>query len=277
MPEPEWFARTLDAELLAPILNRVPGHGEIHVTQVLRRERRAGQPIPRQPMCWAPNKIALDARPEPTWEEFVIAQRLIAVGWWACWVKFWFGTQEFCAAPGVRAVIPDGAVSKLSEIARGRAAVGGIWDVFAWKPGTPPLFLESKQYRSTDTISENQKLWMAATLDAGIPASSFCVVNYDAGKPEPRSSSRPAEAIAVSSGSPDARTIERSEPARRNRPLLRPKQRTGILDQVGGEPPAEVGPCSGINLDGSSCRNPGRYWVDGHLSCSRHHARYREA
>lgn len=272
MPAPEWFARTLDADLLAPIPIRVPGHGEIHVTQVLRRERRSGEPIPRQPTCWAPNKIALDVTPEPTWEEFVIADRLIAAGWWACWVKFWYGTQEFCTAPGVRAVVPEGAASSLSEIARGRSAVGGIWDVFAWQPNTPPLFIESKQYRSTDAISNNQKLWMAAALDAGIPASSFCVVNYDAGKPQPRSASRPTAAIEVARASGHAASLE---PLKAAGP--REQRRFGVLDQVRGVSPAALGPCSGINLDGSTCRNAGRYWVDGHLSCSRHHARYQQA
>jgi hypothetical protein len=49
----------------------------------------------------------------------------------------------------------------------------------------------------------------------------------------------------------------------------------GVLTQVtGNKPPPSIGPCSGLNADGSSCRNPGRYWVQGALSCSRCHERY---
>ena len=52
----------------------------------------------------------------------------------------------------------------------------------------------------------------------------------------------------------------------------------GILDEVTGKnPPPPLGPCSGVNVDGSRCRNQGRYWVQGNLSCSRRHQSYRSS
>ena len=51
---------------------------------------------------------------------------------------------------------------------------------------------------------------------------------------------------------------------------------TGVLDQVTPfGPPVESGDCMGLTQKGEPCSNPGRYWVEGKLSCSRHHAQYR--
>ncbi len=38
-----------------------------------------------------------------------------------------------------------------------------------------------------------------------------------------------------------------------------------------GTPPPVLGPCEMGNRDGSACRNPGRYEVDGKLSCTTHY------
>ena len=72
------------------------------------------------------------------------------------------------------------AVFGAIESARGGAS-GGAWDVYAWKDG--PLFIESKQYRSTDHLNANQIAWLSAAASVGIDPSRFAVVNYDAGRP----------------------------------------------------------------------------------------------
>ncbi len=52
------------------------------------------------------------------------------------------------------------------------------------------------------------------------------------------------------------------------------RREDGVLDEVSGKDPPPLGPCSGLKVDGSACRNSGRYWVDGHLSCHQHHGQY---
>lgn len=60
------------------------------------------------------------------------------------------------------------------------------------------------------------------------------------------------------------------------RPLAAGARGTGALDQVTPfGPPVASGDCMGITQKGEPCSNPGRYWVDGKLSCSRHHAQCR--
>jgi len=52
------------------------------------------------------------------------------------------------------------------------------------------------------------------------------------------------------------------------------RREDGVLDGVSGKDPPPLGPCSGLKVDGSACRNSGHYWVDGHLSCHQHHGQY---
>ena len=57
----------------------------------------------------------------------------------------------------------------------------GSWDVLAWR-GRDFLFLESKQYRSSDRLNNNQRAWLEeAAIHVGESPTSFVIVEYDAG------------------------------------------------------------------------------------------------
>jgi hypothetical protein len=56
-----------------------------------------------------------------------------------------------------------------------RRPPGGCWDIFAWR-GTRRLFLEVK--KPGEGFNENQPVWLAASLAAGVRFESFSVVEY---------------------------------------------------------------------------------------------------
>jgi hypothetical protein len=262
LPTEEWFGAVLEAEVLAPLPVGLVDGRLISVTSLLRREQRSPTGVPKTQSCWAPNKVAIDFEGGATWEEYAIVRLLERQGWWACWVKFWYGTREFCQRPGAATRPPPEAQAAFDRIARTTGGAGA-WDVFAWKDG--PLFVESKQYRSTDRLNANQISWLTTALNEGWDASRFAVVNYDAGRPLPLRPDAPIRQIG---------TTSRLAPA--SHPSTKRPRGGGVLDQARtGRPPRVLGACSGINQDGSACRNPGRYMVNGKLSCSRRHLTYR--
>ena len=159
MPDGRWFSTTLEAELLPPLSVSLDGGSRVTITSLLRRERRAEDQVPKTPSCWAPNKVAIEFGGIATWEEYALVRMLEGHGWWACWVKHWYGSREFCVGPGERTVMPEAAAAVFGaiEAARGGAS-GRAWDVYAWRDG--PLFIESKQYRSTDHLNANQIAWL---------------------------------------------------------------------------------------------------------------------
>jgi hypothetical protein len=247
---------------LTPAL--LPDGQTIPVQTLLRRERRHPLPVTKTASCWAPNKVAIDFDGEPTWEEYAIVRELERCGWWACWVKFWYGSREFCTRPGESVAMPAEAAEVFQGIERSTRGAGA-WDVYAWNDG--PLFVESKQYRSSDRLNHNQIAWLSTAIAQGIDPSRFAIVNYDAGRP------------AAMHPRPTANPLDRS--TRRASPTVptqsqRRSRRHGVLDQVtGSKPPRATGACTGITGHGLPCPNPGRYLIDGKLSCSRRHAQYR--
>jgi hypothetical protein len=264
MPSDAWFAEVLRGDILAPVTVDLGDGRLVSVTSLLRSEQRSTGEIPEARSCWAPNKVAIDFEGTPSWEEFAIVRLLEREGWWACWVKFWYGTREFCQRPGTPVQMPAEARSAFARIERATAGAG-VWDVFAWKDG--PLFIESKQYRSSDRINANQTAWLGAAVDAGFDASRFAIVNYDAG--------RPAAVSSASAAPPNVGALPLVDVPSALSATKRSRA-GGVLDEARtGRPPRSVGACSGINRDGSRCRNPGRYDLNGKLSCSRMHASYR--
>ena len=52
----------------------------------------------------------------------------------------------------------------------------GCWDVFCWKMGKV-IFAESKK-RKEDSITENQRRWLAAAINCRLPFNSFLLVEW---------------------------------------------------------------------------------------------------
>jgi len=59
----------------------------------------------------------------------------------------------------------------------GRARSGGRFDVLAWRDDEW-AFLECKQAGTSDRFRPNQQRWLAAALSAGLPESSFWLVEW---------------------------------------------------------------------------------------------------
>jgi hypothetical protein len=178
------LAVLLGAEQLAPIVQRLPSGASVSIPHFLSREVRVVTPIERTPVCWAPNKPSLDYDGQATWAELVIVRLLQAAGWEARWIKNWVGGREFCVEIGQLLTMPSEPLAAFRKIDHRAASKtrGGAWDVFAWRD-TDLLFLESKQYRSSDKLRPGQLAWLDAGMAEGYDLACFAVVDYDAGAP----------------------------------------------------------------------------------------------
>lgn len=167
----------------------LPASGRVvSISSFLRLEERATQPLPRAPSCWAPNKPAVMLDGVATWPEYVLLRLLERAGWEGRWIKNWGAGREFCIDLGHASELPGSASRMFASIHERAEALGGAgsWDVFAWN-GSRYLFIESKQHRSSDRLSDNQCAWLEAALDQGVASDCFAVVEYDAGPPLRRS------------------------------------------------------------------------------------------
>lgn len=247
MPDSRWFAEVLRAEVLAPISVVLSDNRSVPITSLLRRERRSDLAVAKTASCWAPNKVAIDFDAGSTWEEYAIVRLLEGHGWWACWVKHWYGSREFCLNPGEPTQIPAAAAEVFRTIeAAGGGRSGGAWDVYAWKNG--PLFIESKQHRSSDRLNANQIAWLSAAVSIGTDPARFAVMSYDAGPPAGPLVTRATTMPESSSGARFTPQATGGEPA------TRAKSGLGILDQVrSSKPPPPLGACSGLTKDGLRC------------------------
>ncbi|MBA2719827.1 MAG: hypothetical protein H0U52_11395 [Chloroflexi bacterium] len=194
--------RTLDLKLILEAESRaqaavvLPISGRtVGISTFFRREERAGEAIPRASSCWAPNKPALLFEGEVAFAEFVLVRLLERAGWEARWIKNWTGGREFCVDVDRPRDLPAGPSKVFTDLHR-RASIlrgAGSWDIFAWSE-SDYLFLESKQYRSSDKLNRNQVVWLEAALDEGFTPNQFAIVEYDAGRPTPPQLVRQASA-----------------------------------------------------------------------------------
>jgi hypothetical protein len=183
-PQAGALQRLLHAETRPPISVLLPrSASRVSIGRVLRTEKRHADVVERTANCWAPNKPSIDFRGTPVFPEFVLVRLLEEAGWNARWVKYW-GRREFCLDVGRVAELPPAAAKTFDAIHERAPALSGAgsWDVFAWR-GDEFLFLESKQYRSSDRLNNNQLSWLEAAHDIGISTDCFAVVEYDAGRP----------------------------------------------------------------------------------------------
>jgi hypothetical protein len=100
-----------------------------------------------------------------------------AAGWEGVWVDT-FGhryLKEFWPTPTSVALPPD----KAALLARiGGARESRPWDVFCWKDGMV-LFAEAKRH-CHDWIRPSQTAFLFAAQAAGLPLSSFLIVEWSA-------------------------------------------------------------------------------------------------
>lgn len=122
-----------------------------------------------------PNKPLLDFNGKPCWPEFVVLRLLEKAGWTGAWVKNWSG-RAFWSDPLVSAQLPPIAEAIYQKVARGAKSRGGCWDLLAQRD-EQVLFVESKQ-TGKDRIRSTQRAWLEHALKAGVPLSSFMIVEF---------------------------------------------------------------------------------------------------
>jgi hypothetical protein len=212
------LAHVLRAEPLEPALVALPISGAlISIPRFLRIEQRAQDPIPRTPKCWAPNKPALVFDGAVTWAEYVLVRLLEQAGWVGRWIMNWTGGREMCVDVDLPRAMPAGPAKVFDAVHQRVAQLrgAGSWDIFAWS-GEEFLFLESKQYRSSDRLNANQLVWLEAAIDEGFSSEQFAIVEYDAGPPDasrtrtsgvPALKSAPVELVSLLA---TVRTVDRA-------------------------------------------------------------------
>jgi hypothetical protein len=122
-----------------------------------------------------PNKIPLEFESSATWAEIILVRLLEGDGWSAAWFKNW-GGRAFWRDVKQVATLPKYATDKFKQVYAASGGRGGCWDIFACRDGEF-LFVESK-HRGRDRIRTSQARWLETALDAGIPASSFAIVEW---------------------------------------------------------------------------------------------------
>jgi hypothetical protein len=175
------LAQLLDADLRPAVKITTAAGRTVEVARYLRHEVRLPSPVQRTSRCWAPNKPAIDFAGQATFAELVVVGLLKRAGWDARWIKNWGTGIEPCVAPGHRLPIPDHVVRRTQPIHSSLPHLkgAGAWDVLGWR-GDELLFIESKQFRSSDRLNANQVAWLEAACQLGFPGSSFAIVEYDA-------------------------------------------------------------------------------------------------
>jgi hypothetical protein len=147
----------------------------VRVRTMLRREQQWAGPVPTS-FSSVPNKPVLELDGQPIWAEFILLRLLEGDGWNGAWVKNW-GGRAFWRNPVEVTELSPSASALLHRIEANRSYHhGGCWDIFAWR-GDEFIFIESKQ-RGRDRLRPTQRAWIEASLDEGVPLSSFVIVEW---------------------------------------------------------------------------------------------------
>jgi hypothetical protein len=125
-------------------------------------------------------KPVLHVNGEMVFAELAILRLFQQAGWEGRWVDSY--RNRFLTG-----YWPEPSVEELPtphrdvfEAIRGKVGrTGGCFDVMSWREGTL-MFVESKR-KGHDRINDNQRRWLGAAIDLGIPIGSFLIVEWDFG------------------------------------------------------------------------------------------------
>jgi len=170
------LVQALQARPREPTVALLLGAYPVLVTTVQRLETRWPSDETPPLLRAVPGKPAFDFEGAPTWVEFIVLRLLERAGWDGVWVKNFSGGRAFWRDIHQPVELPAIPATRFRQIEASAGRTSGCWDVFAWK-GEDVLFAESKR-RGSDKLNENQLNWLAAALRAGVPLSSFAVVEW---------------------------------------------------------------------------------------------------
>jgi hypothetical protein len=123
------------------------------------------------------NKAIIDVEGEPLFAELAILRMLERQGWQGVWVDTYRRKFRRSMPPCVDELPYSAKVLFDSIVSNNAGRQSGCWDVFAWKDAAF-LFAESKR-KGRDRIRASQTLWLEAAIAAGLPLSSFCMVEWE--------------------------------------------------------------------------------------------------
>jgi hypothetical protein len=133
-------------------------------------------------------KPVLDVQGDQTFAEVALVRMFQASRWEARWLETYNAPPQWplvldrWSPAGIKAreIVPIGnaRVAKVLQyvIAHNGGRCRGCWDVLAWH-GSALLWAEAKRARY-DRLSDTQKHWLAAALQAGLAVESFLLVEW---------------------------------------------------------------------------------------------------
>ncbi len=117
------------------------------------------------------NKVLIEYEGDPLFCEIALVRIARSQGWDAAWIDTYHGNRRWSEMPERSEPIdlPPLQEDLLARIQQRHGKRGGCWDVIAWR-GQESAFIESK---TTDRILENQRGWLKAALQEGVPPDAF--------------------------------------------------------------------------------------------------------
>lgn len=132
-------------------------------------------------------KPVLEFEHNPAFAELVILRIFERAGWEGRWIDSYRNrTVVGCWGDNIMKPLPAKERALLDSIRAKSGVKGGCFDVFCWR-GEAVLFAEAK-WKAHDEIRVNQRHWLQAALNAGLPLESFLIVEWGF---ESRSRARP--------------------------------------------------------------------------------------
>lgn len=134
-----------------------------------------GAPIPNT----YNNKAVIDWKGEPLFAELAVLRLFQSSGWNGVWVdsyrrKFRVGLPDVVDP----VELPKAQAQFIDTLREKTGRFGGCWDLFLWK-GDSLLFIELKR-RKKDKIQSTQIEWLGASLEFGLTAANFALVEWSA-------------------------------------------------------------------------------------------------
>jgi hypothetical protein len=122
-------------------------------------------------------KAVLDFNGRPAFAELLILWSFLEFGWDGVWADSFRSRylRGFWPAP-VLAELPADQKALLERIVDHTPRKAKPWDVFCWSPDGV-LFAEAKRH-GKDSIRPGQTAFLGAALAAGLPISSFLLVEW---------------------------------------------------------------------------------------------------
>jgi hypothetical protein len=124
-------------------------------------------------------KPVLEINGELVFAELAILRLLEQAGWEGRWVDSY--RQRFLTGYWPEPQTHDLPLLQkaIFDLTQSRAGgTGGCFDVMCWR-GNALLFAESK-WKDHDRIKDNQRRWLQAALEVGLPLESFLIVEWTA-------------------------------------------------------------------------------------------------